>query len=80
MARHIFILAGGHKQAANFARDNGLWPQHWTYLHNERQLCGLYEPHYIKIGDWLLLKNIERIEEMLHERKAIECKSVTVLN
>jgi len=80
MSKHIFILAGCHKQAVNFARDNGLWPQHWTYLHNERQLCGLYKPQYIKIGDWRLLKNIDRIEQLLHERKAIECKSVIVLN
>lgn len=80
MAKHIFILAGSHRQAVNFARENSLWPQHWTFLHNENQLRGLYEPYYIKTGHWFSLKNIDIIEQMLHERKAIECKSITVLN
>ena len=80
MSRHIFILAGSYAQALDFAKANKLWPQHWTFLYDENKLRGLYEPNYIKVGTWQKLKNIIEIERMLHERKAVECKSVTVLS
>lgn len=80
MSKHIFILAGSHKQAVDFAKANKLWPQHWTFLNNERQLHGIHNPSYIKVDGWQNAVNILSIEKMLKSRNAVECVSVTVLN
>jgi len=80
MSKHIFILAGSHRQAVNYARANNLWPQHWTFLNNESQLRGTHNPSYIKADGWQNAVNTLSIEKMLKSRNAVECVSVTVLN
>ena len=76
MAKHIFILAGSHKQAADFARDKNLHPSNWTFLHSTEQVRGWHSGHFIRYGTWENLRNLEAIEELLKIRKFKECSDV----
>ena len=78
MDKHIFILAGSHKQAANMAREKELHPQNWTFLYKADQLRGIRGKPYIKYGAWWEQRFINDIELMLVEREMIECTEVSI--
>jgi hypothetical protein len=78
MAKHIFILAGSHKQAADFAREKKLHPQNWTFLYKAEQLRGWSKSHFIRYGTWRNLRDIDAIEEMIINRQAKECTDVRI--
>jgi hypothetical protein len=76
MPKHIFILAGSHKEAAFLARDKGLNPMNWTYLYKPEQLLGLRSKPYIRYGTWYKQRFISDIEDMLVSREMQECSDV----
>lgn len=71
----IYIIASGHKQAADFARSKSLHPMNWVYLNRVEQCKGLVMPNYIVIG-WT--KNASDILDELSSRGGIECSDVSV--
>jgi hypothetical protein len=78
MAKHIFILAGSHRQAADFAREKKLHPQNWTFLYKAEQLRGWSRANFIRCGTWGNLRDISDIEEMIINRQAKECTNVGI--
>ena len=78
MTKHIFILAGSHKEAAHMAREKGLHPRNWTFLHKPEQLRGLRGNPYIRYGAWRHQRFINDIERMLVEREMQECTDVKI--
>ena len=78
VGRHIYILAGSQNQASYFAKGKSLHPQNWSFLHKGDQLRGIRGEHYIRVGRWNLLRNIEDIERMILEREMIECTNVSL--
>lgn len=67
--RHIYIYAGSHRQAMNFAREKELHPQNWTFLSKPEQLRGIRGSYFIRCGTWFERPNCREIEDMLLERE-----------
>lgn len=76
ISKHIFILAGSHKQASYFARTKSLLPSHWTFLHRSEQLSGLRGRPYIKYGTLENLKGVDAIMDMIALQEMQECADV----
>jgi len=78
MGKHIFIFAGSHKQAAQFARVKNLHPQHWTFINAPERLRGLRSCWFIKCGTYYEHKFYREISDMLVERCFKEASNVSV--
>lgn len=78
MGKHIFIFAGSHKQAAEFARSKGLHQQHWTFINKPEQLRGLRGCWFIKYGTYYNHRFYSEILDMLIERDFKEASDVGV--
>lgn len=78
MTRHIFILAGSHREANCMAKEKGLHPSNWTFLYKPDQLRGLKGKPYIRYGRWWMLRFIDDIERLLVEREMVECTDVRI--
>lgn len=75
--KHIFIFAGSHCQASEFARYKQLHPSNWTYLHRPNQLHGVSKNMLIiKVGTWYMNKKVYDIEEVATAREAVWCTDV----
>lgn len=74
--RHIYIYAGSHKQAADFAREKDLHPSNWTFLYRKDQLLGIRGGHFIRCGTWFDHPNRRDIDKMLVEREMTEASDV----
>ena len=74
--RHIFIYAGSHRQAADFAREKSLHPQNWTFLYKPEQLRGIRGRHFIRCGTWFEHPRRREIDNMLIEREMKEASDV----
>jgi len=64
----IYVLAGNHIQAQQWARNENLKHDEWMYINGVRVLEGVRtEAHFIKIGTWYMRDNDElaKIEGML---------------
>lgn len=75
-AKRIYIYAGSHRQAVNFAREKELHPQNWVFLYNPEQLRGIRGGYFIRCGTWFERSNCREIEDMLLEREMKEISSV----
>lgn len=77
--KHIFIFAGSHCQASEFARYKRLHPSNWTYLHKPEQLRGMSRGMLvIKVGTWYRNKKTCDIERVAEAREALWCSDVNV--
>lgn len=62
----LFIVAGTHEQARQYARENGV--KSWLHVRREFDVCGRTVKEYVLVGTWYELQNINFIVDAL-ERK-----------
>lgn len=52
IGKKIFIIAGTYGEAVQFASDNNLSQDKWTFLDNPMFLNGVYNPRVFRVGSW----------------------------
>lgn len=78
ITRRIFIFAGCHKEAAAFAKEKGLHPGNWIFLHSCDQLRGIRKKPYIRVGTYYNQRNAQDIEIALLTSEMIEATDVRI--
>ncbi|WP_444886003.1 hypothetical protein [Microbulbifer sp. PSTR4-B] len=63
--RHVFILARGHREAANYAKAQGLHPLNWEYLNSCKQLKKKPGAAVVTVGNFHQRKDIAALTEAM---------------
>lgn len=76
---HIFILAGAHKQASEYARTQRLHPSNWAFFNRAEKLRGVRRGYpFVRVGTWYELKEGKEIELMIKAREMVEVTDVRI--
>lgn len=57
----IYIVAGTHKQALRYARDNTLSEKEFYYISDVTKVRGIRDGKFVRVGTWFEMPNINEI-------------------